>query len=204
VCITAPREERQKMTGAGNETKDLQETYRNWQEGPNAYRETLQRRTGRLANRQETNRCQWKSVEASVLIKAPPPRAVITERANPRLLTQGCFCDKPRLMTINTKAYLTVTRPDITTRWPKRHPNQHYVLQTVFGKILPILKNIFLMLTLRRHPLKIWAFVANITNKFNLGLDILRAYNASVATNAASCGGRNVMKPWAGPNLPAW
>lgn len=30
------------------------------------------------------------------------------------------------------------------------------------------------------HPLKIWIFVANITNEFILGLDVLRAYNASV------------------------
>jgi hypothetical protein len=38
----------------------------------------------------------------------------------------------------------------------------------------------FLTLTLRRRPLKIWVFVANITNEFIFGLDILHAYNASV------------------------
>jgi hypothetical protein len=42
-------EGRQKtMIGAGNETKDLQETHRNWQEDPNGDRETreVERRAG--------------------------------------------------------------------------------------------------------------------------------------------------------------
>jgi hypothetical protein len=42
------------------------------------------------------------------------------------------------------------------------------------------LKEVFLTLTLGRRPLKIWVFVANITNEFILGLNILRAYDASV------------------------
>jgi hypothetical protein len=46
--------------------------------------------------------------------------------------------------------------------------------------MLPILKEVFLTLTLGRRPLKIWVFVANITNELILGLDILRAYDASV------------------------
>jgi hypothetical protein len=41
---------------------------------------------------------------------------------------------------------------------------------------------VFLTLNLRRRPLKIWVFVVKITNKFILGLDILRAYDASVNT----------------------
>jgi hypothetical protein len=35
-------------------------------------------------------------------------------------------------------------------------------------------------LTQGPRPLKIWVFIANITNKFILGLDILHAYDASV------------------------
>jgi hypothetical protein len=46
---------------------------------------------------------------------------------------------------------------------------------------LPILKAVFLTLTLGWRPLKIWVFVANITNEFILGLDILHAYDASVS-----------------------
>jgi hypothetical protein len=44
---------------------------------------------------------------------------------------------------------------------------------------LPILKEVFLTLTLGRRQLKIWVFVAYIT-EFILGLDILRAYDAAV------------------------
>jgi hypothetical protein len=41
-------------------------------------------------------------------------------------------------------------------------------------------KEVFLTLTLGRRPLKIWDFVADITNELILGLDILCAYDASV------------------------
>jgi hypothetical protein len=64
--------------------------------------------------------------------------------------------------------------------WPEREPNQRFQLQTVSGEALPILKEAFLTLTLGRRPLKSWVFVADITNEFILGLDILRAYDSSV------------------------
>jgi hypothetical protein len=47
----------------------------------------------------------------------------------------------------------------------------------VSGEALPIVKEVFLTLTLGRHSLKIWVFVSN---EFILGLDILHAYDASV------------------------
>jgi hypothetical protein len=73
-----------------------------------------------------------------------------------------------------------VARPNIAAGWPERQPNQSYTLQTVSTKAIPILKEVLLTLTLGQRPLKIWVFVANITNEFILGLDILRAYGASV------------------------
>jgi hypothetical protein len=54
------------------------------------------------------------------------------------------------------------------------------MLQVVSGETLCILKEVFLTLTLGRCTLNIWEFVTNITNEFILGLDILRAYDASV------------------------
>jgi hypothetical protein len=42
------------------------------------------------------------------------------------------------------------------------------------------LKEVFLTLNLRWHPLKLWVFVTNITKEFTLGLNILHAYDASV------------------------
>jgi hypothetical protein len=70
------------------------------------------------------------------------------------------------------------------------------------------LKEVFLILTLEPCPLKIWVFVADITNEFILGLDILRAYDASVdlgrQTLRVAEEGVSLRSPGAGPVLPAW
>jgi hypothetical protein len=98
----------------------------------------------------------------------------IKERALPNLIAQDWVGDKPFLVTVDTSAYVIVARIDIAGGWPESHPEQRYVLQTVSGEALPFLKEAFVTLTLRRRPLKIWIFVANITNEFIFGLDILR------------------------------
>jgi hypothetical protein len=56
------------------------------------------------------------------------------------------------------------------------------MLHTADGtwEALSTLMEVFLTLTLGQWPLKIWVSVANITNKFIFGLDILCAYDASV------------------------
>jgi hypothetical protein len=71
-------------------------------------------------------------------------------------------------MTVDTGAYMTVVRPE-------RLPNQCYMLQTVSGEALLILKEVFLTLTRGWCPLKIWVFVVNITEEFILRLGILCA-----------------------------
>jgi hypothetical protein len=48
------------------------------------------------------------------------------------------------------------------------------------GEALPILKEAFVTLTLGLRPLKIWVSVADTTNEFIFGLDVLLAYDASV------------------------
>jgi hypothetical protein len=104
---------------------------------------------------------------------------VITENEDPSLVTQGWVGDKLCLMTVDTGAYVTVAWPDIAAGWPEGQPNQRLTLQTVSGESLPILKVVFLTVTLGQRPLKIWVFITDIT-EFILGLDILRAYDASV------------------------
>lgn len=91
---------------------------------------------------------------------------VIMERAHPIVVTEGWVSDKSCLVTMGPRAYVTVVRRDITTGWPKREPNQHNTLQMVSEEALPILKEVFLTLTLRQCPVKIWVFVVNITNEF--------------------------------------
>jgi hypothetical protein len=83
-------------------------------------------------------------------------------------------------VTVDKGAYMTVASPNIATGWPERQPNQRYTLQKVSGEALLILKEVFLTLTLGRHPLKIWIFVASITNEYILVLDILHSYDAFV------------------------
>jgi hypothetical protein len=93
--------------------------------------------------------------------------------------------------------YMGIARPNITAGWPERKPNQRYRLQTVSGEALPILKEGFLTMALGWQPLKIWVFVAGITEVI-MALDILRVYDTSVelGRNAVSWEGRGtVMEP---------
>jgi hypothetical protein len=46
-------------------------------------------------------------------------------------------------MTVDTVAYVTVTRPEITAGWPERQPNQRFMLMTLSGEALPIMKEDF-------------------------------------------------------------
>jgi predicted nucleic acid-binding Zn finger protein len=48
------------------------------------------------------------------------------------------------------------------------------------GETIPVLKEGLVELTLGRSALKIWVFVAKITDYFILGLDVLRVSDASV------------------------
>jgi hypothetical protein len=104
----------------------------------------------------------------------------ITTKTDTGLVTQGWVGDKLCLVTVDTGAYVTVARSDIAAGWPEKQPNLGLVLQTVSGKALPIMKEVSLTLTLGQRPLKISVFVANITDELILGLDVLRAYDASV------------------------
>jgi hypothetical protein len=105
-----------------------------------------------------------------------------TTKADTGLVTQGSVGDKPCLVTVDTGAYVIVARPDMAAGWPERQPNPNLALQMVSGEALPIMKEVFLTLTLGRRPLKIWVFVADITDELILGLDVLRAYDVSVDT----------------------
>jgi hypothetical protein len=44
---------------------------------------------------------------------------------------------------------------------------------------MPVVKDVLLELTLGQRSLTIWVFFADMTDEFILGLDILRAYDAS-------------------------
>jgi hypothetical protein len=105
---------------------------------------------------------------------------VIMENTDPSLVTQGWVGDKPCLVTVDAGVYVTVARPDIAAGWAERQSDPGFTLQTVSEESLPVLKEVLLTLTQGCLPLRMWVFVASITNEFILGLDILHAYDASV------------------------
>jgi hypothetical protein len=81
---------------------------------------------------------------------------------------------------IDTGASVTIARPDIVARQLERKPSRAYVLQTDSGETIPMLKEALVELTLGQPVLRIWVFVAEVTDEFILGLDVLRVYDASV------------------------
>jgi hypothetical protein len=82
--VTALTGGRQKTTtGAGSETKVLQEKHGNRQECQNGDRETTEKRREVMANRRETNGCRWEKGDTGVNIKAP--HHTLSEKKGPNL-----------------------------------------------------------------------------------------------------------------------
>jgi hypothetical protein len=71
-------------------------------------------------------------------------------------------------------------REEFAAGLPERELSQPYVLQTASGETLPVVKEAHVELTMGRRTLRSWVFVADIADDFILGLDILRAHDASV------------------------
>jgi predicted aspartyl protease len=87
---------------------------------------------------------------------------------------------RPCRVTIDTGPSATVARPDIVAGLPERELSRPYMLQTASGETIPVVKEARVELTIGRHTLRSWVFVADIADDFILGLDLLRAFNASV------------------------
>jgi len=83
-------------------------------------------------------------------------------------------------VTVGTGASVTIAWPDIVTGQPERKPSRTFVLQTAAGETILVLKEAFVELALGRWALRIWVFVTEVTDEFILGLDVLRAYDASM------------------------
>jgi hypothetical protein len=59
-------------------------------------------------------------------------------------------------------------------------PSRAYVLQNVSGETILVLKGALFKLTPGWWALRIWVFVAEVTDEFILGLDVLWTYDVSV------------------------
>jgi hypothetical protein len=105
---------------------------------------------------------------------------VLCNGSNDSLIAEVWLQNKICRVSIDAGVPVTTARPEIVAGQPERKPSRLYVLQMASGEIIPILKEALVELTLGRGALKILVFVAEITDEFILGLDILRACDASV------------------------
>jgi hypothetical protein len=85
------------------------------------------------------------------------------------LIVEGWIREKPCRVTINTRATVTIVRPDIVAVQPERKPSRPYILQMTFGETIPVLKEARIEVSLGRGPLKIWEFATEIWDEFILG-----------------------------------
>jgi hypothetical protein len=74
------------------------------------------------------------------------------------LIADGWIQERPCRVTIDTGASVTITRPDIFAGLPER--------------TIPVMREAQVELNLGRRPLRIWVFVADITDELILGLDV--------------------------------
>jgi hypothetical protein len=179
--VIATTERKQKIASIRNEKVNHKETSGNQGKCQNGDQVTTDKRAERVANCRETEEGWRRGANAGICIQDPQLRVDRQHRkADIRLVTQVWVGDKPCLVTVDTGAYVTVARPDITARWPESLPIPGFTLQIVPGVSLPILKEVLLTLILGRRPLRMWVFVADTTDGFILGLDIIRAYDTSL------------------------
>jgi hypothetical protein len=97
-----------------------------------------------------------------------------------RLVADGWMQERPCHVTIDAGTFMSVARPDIVLGLPESRPGRQRVLQVGSGRTIPVVKDVLVELNLGQQVLKIWVFVADITDEFIMGLDILRAYEDSV------------------------
>jgi hypothetical protein len=81
---------------------------------------------------------------------------------------------------------VTIILPDNIARMPERELTLSYVLQTTPGETLPILKEVLVEITMQHSPIHVWAFVAKITHKFILRLDVMRCVHGSGMLHAVT------------------
>jgi hypothetical protein len=92
-------------------------------------------------------------------------------------------------VTVETGAYVTVAKPDIVNGWPERDCR-------LFWETLHLLKEVLLSLKLGHRLLRMWVFAENITDELIFGLDILRAYDASVYIGRQKLSGQEEVSLW--------
>jgi hypothetical protein len=94
-----------------------------------------------------------------------------------RLVADGWMEERPCRVTIDTGVSATAARPDNVVELPEKGAGRQCVLQVGSVRTIPVVRE---ALALGQMSRKIWVFVADISEEFILGLNILRAYQATV------------------------
>ena len=82
-------------------------------------------------------------------------------------------------MTIDTGSSVAIARPDIVAGQSKRRLGRACVLPMTSGETIPVIEAL-VELTLGWQALRIWVFFAEIMDEYNMELDVLWDYDASV------------------------
>jgi hypothetical protein len=96
------------------------------------------------------------------------------------LKVDGRIGDKPCLVSVDTGASTTVVRSDMAEGLPERHIPMRVYLQCISGQAIPVLKEALVRLTLGNSTLILWVQVADITEEFSLGLDVMYKHDVVV------------------------
>jgi hypothetical protein len=112
----------------------------------------------------------------------PPPHYTtsVCKTVCSNLRANGRIGDKPCIVTVDTGASVSITRPDMAAGLPERDVTRKTYVRSISGQTLPIFKEALVKLTMGKCLLTAWVFVADITEEFTLGLDIMYAHNAVV------------------------
>jgi hypothetical protein len=96
------------------------------------------------------------------------------------LKVDGRVGNKPCLITVDTGASITIIRSDIAVGLPERRLPTMVYLQCMSGRTIPVFKEALAELTLGKRKLKLWVNVADITEEFSLGLDVMYVHDVVV------------------------
>jgi hypothetical protein len=85
----------------------------------------------------------------------------------------GWIGTRPCLVTVDTGSCWTVLRPDIAEGLPERNITTATSLRGISGLGIPVIKEVLVTLTLHNCCITTWALVANVTDEFTLGHDVM-------------------------------
>jgi hypothetical protein len=104
----------------------------------------------------------WGMDKEMMVSSLQPPHyalSLLDKDSHNSLKVEGQIGDKSCLVTVDTRASVTIARPDIRAGLPQKDPPMKCILQMASGETLPILKEVLVTLTLWWRPLTTWCLL---------------------------------------------